>query len=433
MRTLLTGGLVYRQGSFVLADMAVKKGLVEAVSEHILPRPGDRVLDFSNCFLVPGFVDVHVHLREPGFVYKETIETGTMAAARGGYTTVCAMPNLSPAPDTLKNLKVELNAIKKDAKIEVLPYGCITMEQKGRGQLADFTALAPYVCAFSDDGRGVQDEGLMELAMMAVKKTGKMVVAHCEDESLLRGGYIHDGPYAKAHGHAGICSASETAQVERDLRLAAKTGCPYHVCHVSAKETVAAIRAAKRMGVNVTCETAPHYLLLTDMDLQEDGRFKMNPPIREAADRDALIEGVLDGTIDMIVTDHAPHSADEKSKGLEGSAMGVVGLECAFRVLYDRLIRSQKVLTLEKLVELMSLNPRKRFGIQGGIEPGQRADITVIDPNKHGIIDPRRFFSMGTATPFDGWETTGDVVMTMAGGRIVYEERTKQGASSAPA
>ncbi len=411
--------------------MAVKKGLVEAVSEHILPRPGDRVLDFSDCFLVPGFVDVHVHLREPGFVYKETIATGTKAAARGGYTTVCAMPNLSPAPDTLKNLKVELNAIKKDAKIEVLPYGCITLEQRGRGQLADFTALAPYVCAFSDDGRGVQDEGLMELAMMAVKKTGKMIVAHCEDESLLRGGYIHDGPYAKAHGHAGICSESETAQVERDLRLAAKTGCPYHVCHVSAKETVAAIRAAKRAGVNVTCETAPHYLLLTDMDLQEDGRFKMNPPIREAADRDALIEGILDGAIDMIVTDHAPHSAEEKSKGLEGSAMGVVGLECAFRVLYDRLIRSQKILTLEKLVELMSLNPRKRFGIQGGIEPGQRADITVIDPNKHGIIDPRHFFSMGTATPFDGWETTGDVVMTMAGGRIVYEEKTKQGASSA--
>ena len=352
-----------------MADVAVKKGQIEAVSDKILPRPGDRVLDFSNCYLVPGFVDVHVHLREPGFVYKETIATGTAAAARGGYTTVCAMPNLSPAPDTLKNLKVELKAIQKDAKIEVLPYGCITMDQRGRGQLADFTALAPYVCAFSDDGKGVQDEGLMELAMMAVRRTG----------------------------------------------------CPYHVCHVSAKETVAAIRAAKRLGVNVTCETAPHYLLLTDSDLQEDGRFKMNPPIREAADRDALIEGLLDGTIDMIVTDHAPHSFDEKAKGLEGSAMGVVGLECAFRVLHDRLIRSQKVLSLEKLVELMSLNPRKRFNIPGGIEPGQRADIAVIDPDKRGTIDPRHFFSMGTATPFDGWETTGDVVMTMAGGKIAYQ------------
>ena len=422
MRTLLTGGRIYQHGSFAQADVAVRRGQVEQVSEGILPRPGDRVLDFSNCFLVPGFVDVHVHLREPGFVYKETIETGTKAAARGGYTTVCAMPNVQPAPDTLKNLKVELSAIKKDALIEVLPYGCITLGQRGRGQLADFTALAPYVCGFSDDGKGVQDEGLMELAMMAVRKTGRLIAAHCEDESLLRGGCIHDGPYAKAHGHAGICSESETAQVKRDLKLAARTGCPYHVCHVSAKETVWAIREAKRAGVNVTCETGPHYLLLTDMDLEEDGRFKMNPPLREAADRDALIDGILDGTIDMIVTDHAPHSFDEKAKGLEGSAMGVVGLECCFRVLYDRLVRQQKILTLEKLVELMCVNPRKRFGISGGIQPGQRADITVIDPEKRGVIDPRAFFSMGTATPFAGWETTGDVVMTIAGGKIVWNQ-----------
>ena len=422
MRTLLTGGRIYQHGSFAQADVAVRRGQVEQVSEGILPRPGDRVLDFSNCFLVPGFVDVHVHLREPGFVYKETIETGTKAAARGGYTTVCAMPNVQPAPDTLKNLKVELSAIKKDALIEVLPYGCITLGQRGRGQLADFTALAPYVCGFSDDGKGVQDEGLMELAMMAVRKTGRLIAAHCEDESLLRGGCIHDGPYAKAHGHAGICSESETAQVKRDLKLAARTGCPYHVCHVSAKETVWAIREAKRAGVNVTCETGPHYLLLTDMNLEEDGRFKMNPPLREAADRDALIDGILDGTIDMIVTDHAPHSFDEKAKGLEGSAMGVVGLECCFRVLYDRLVRQQKILTLEKLVELMCVNPRKRFGISGGIQPGQRADITVIDPEKRGVIDPRAFFSMGTATPFAGWETTGDVVMTIAGGKIVWNQ-----------
>ena len=467
MRILLKGGQVYRDGAFSLADVAVRKGLVDEISSSIPPRIGDRVLDCSHCFLVPGFVDVHVHLREPGFVYKETVKTGTEAAARGGYAAVCAMPNLKPAPDTLPHLRVQLDAIRKTAKIPVLPYGCITMGQQGGGMLADISGLAPYVCAFSDDGRGMQDEELMHLAMLAVKRTGKLIAAHCEDEGLLRGGYIHDGPDARLHGHAGICSESETAQVkrdlalaaktgcpyhvchvsaketvaaireakkagidvscetaqvERDLKLAAKTGCPYHVCHVSAKETVAAIRAAKRAGVDVTCETAPHYLLLTDMDLQEDGRFKMNPPIREAADRDALIEGILDGAIDMIVTDHAPHSAEEKSKGLEGSAMGVVGLECAFRVLYDRLVREQKLLSLEKLVELMSLNPRKRFGIQGGIEPGQRADITVIDPNKHGIIDPRHFFSMGTATPFDGWETTGDVVMTMAGGKIVWEE-----------
>ena len=423
MRTLFKGGLVYRQGAFSLADMTVRKGKVEAIEDRILPRPGDRVLDVSNCILFPGLADVHVHLREPGFVYKETIETGTAAAARGGYSAVCAMPNLSPAPDTMKNLKAELDAIKKRAKIPVIPYGCITMGQKGKGQLADFGALAPYVCGFSDDGRGVQDEELMELAMLAVRKTGKPLVAHCEDESLLRGGYIHDGPYARMHGHAGICSESETAQVKRDLKLAAQTGCPYHVCHVSAKETVAAIREAKRAGVNVTCETAPHYLLLTDMDLMEDGRFKMNPPIREKADQDALIEGILDGTIDMIVTDHAPHSDEEKAKGLEASLMGVVGLECAFRVLYSELVRKQKILTLEKLAELMSLNPRKRFQIEGGLEIGKRADITVIDPNKTGIIDPDEFYSMGRATPFEGWQTTGDVIMTVAGGDIVWQAK----------
>ncbi|MBR5705370.1 MAG: dihydroorotase [Deltaproteobacteria bacterium] len=417
MRCLLKGGMVYQNGAFSKADVAVKKGAVEAVNAVIPPRFGDRVLDFSNCILVPGFVDVHVHLREPGYFYKETIETGTLAAARGGYAAVCAMPNLSPAPDTMKNLNVELDIIKKSAQVPVYPYGCITMAQQGQGQLADFAALAPHVCAFSDDGKGVQDEELMTLAMLAVKRTGRLIAAHCEDETLLRGGYIHDGPYARLNGHAGICSESETAQVKRDLLLAAKTGCPYHVCHVSAKETVQAIREAKRAGVNVTCETAPHYLLLTDMDLQEDGRFKMNPPIREQADRDALIEGILDGTIDMIVTDHAPHSDAEKEKGLEGSLMGVVGLECAFRVLYSKLVREQKILTLEKLVELMSLNPRRRFQIAGGIEPGQRADITVIDPDE--------FYSMGRATPFEGWETTGDIKMTMNKGVIVWTSGKK--------
>ena len=425
MRTLLKGGMVYQRGKFSAADIAIRKGTVEAAAEQISPRPGDRVLDVPNCFIIPGFVDVHVHLREPGFVYKETVETGTMAAARGGYTTVCAMPNVKPAPDTPKNLKPELQAIRHSAKIEVLPYGCITMGQQGKGELADFGGLAPYVCGFSDDGRGVQDEELMEMAMLAVRKTGKLIAAHCEDESLLRGGYIHDGPYARMNGHAGICSESETAQVKRDLRLAAKTGCPYHVCHVSAKETVQAIREAKRAGINVTCETAPHYLLLTDMDLQEDGRFKMNPPIREKADRDALIEGILDGTVDMIVTDHVPHSDVEKEKGLEGSLMGVVGLECAFRVLYSKLVREQKILTLEKLVELMSLNPRKRFQIAGGVEPGQRADITVIDPEKTGIIDPDAFYSMGRATPFEGWETTGDIKMTIKEGTVVWTSGKK--------
>lgn len=423
MRTLLKGGQVLQKGAFQAVDVAVRKGQIEEISPVIPPRMGDRVLDYSHCFLVPGFVDVHVHLREPGFVYKETIATGTQAAARGGYAAVCAMPNVRPAPDTLPNLRAQLDAIRKGAKVPVYPYGSITMGQKGSGLLADFSGLAPYVCAFSDDGKGVQDEELMHLAMLAVKKTGKMIVAHCEDETLLRGGYIHDGPYAHAHGHAGICSESETVQVKRDLALAAKTGCPYHVCHVSAKETVQAIREAKKAGIDVTCETAPHYLLLTDMELEEDGRFKMNPPIREAADRDALIEGILDGTIDMIVTDHAPHSFEEKNKGLAGSLMGVVGLECAFRVLYDRLVRQQKILSLEKLTALMSLNPRQRFGIPGGLETGQRADITVIDPEQTGIIDPDAFYSMGRSTPFAGWKTTGDTIMTMAGGDIVWMKK----------
>ena len=420
MRCLLKGGHVYQKGAFLSADVAVGKGLVSEIASVIPPRPGDRILDFSHCFLVPGFADVHVHLREPGFFYKETINTGTQAAARGGYSAVCAMPNVNPAPDTLAHLKAQLDRIRRTAKIPVLPYGCITMGQKGGGELADFSALAPHVCGFSDDGKGVQSEELMRLAMLAIRKTGKVLAAHCEDESLLRGGYIHDGPYARAHGHAGICSESETAQVRRDLKLAAETGCAYHVCHVSAKETVQAIREAKKAGVDVTCETAPHYLLLNDSDLEEEGRFKMNPPIRERADQEALIEGILDGTIDMIATDHAPHSQAEKSRGLTGSLMGVVGLECAFRVLYDRLVRAQKILTLEKLVQLMSLSPRARFGIPGGLEAGKRADITVIDPEKTGVIDPDEFYSLGRATPFDGWRTQGDTIMTMAGGNIVW-------------
>ncbi|MBE5786965.1 MAG: dihydroorotase [Clostridiales bacterium] len=419
---MLKSGRVYQNGAFIAADVMIEKGKVARIASSISPRLGDRVLDFSHCFIIPGFVDVHVHLREPGFIYKETIETGTMAAARGGYTTVCSMPNLMPAPDTREHLQLQLDAIKKSARVQVLPYGCITMGQKGRGQMVDFTGLAPYVCGFSDDGKGVQEAELMELAMRAIKKTGKVLAAHCEDESLLRGGYIHDGPYARKYGHAGICSESETAQVKRDLALAARIGCKYHVCHVSAKETVAAIREAKKAGVDVTCETAPHYLLLTDMDMIDDGRFKMNPPLREAADRDALIEGILDGTVDMIATDHAPHSDPEKTRGLRASLMGVVGLESAFRVLHTRLVEGKKILSMERLVELMCIQPRTRFGIEGGLSKGQRADIAVIDPGEEGVIDPAAFLSMGRATPFEGWKTRGDVVMTMAGGKIVYQK-----------
>jgi len=421
MRCLLKGGRVYHSGSFVLADVAVEKGVVSEIAPSITPQFGDRVLDMSHCLVVPGLVDVHVHLREPGFLYKETVETGTMAAARGGYTAVCSMPNLNPAPDTMEHLNVQLSAIQKDAKIAVYPYGCITLGQKGAGELVNYEEIAPHVIGFSDDGKGVQNDDLMREAMQRIAKTGKVLAAHCEDETLLRGGYIHDGDYARLHGHKGICSESETAQVVRDLKMVKETGVKYHVCHVSAKETVAAIRRAKQEGIDVTCETGPHYLLLTDMDLQEDGRFKMNPPLRGELDRAALIEGVLDGTIDMIATDHAPHSAEEKGKGLAGSLMGVVGLESAFQMMYTYLVLEKKILTLEKLVELMCIAPRKRFGITGGLEVGAPADIAVIDPEAEGTVDPGKFLSKGRATPFAGMKTRGDIVMTMCNGSIVYQ------------
>ena len=366
--------------------------------------------------VLPGFCDVHVHLREPGFSYKETIRTGTLAAARGGYTAVCAMPNLSPVPDSPEHLKIQQDIIDRDAAIAVLPYASISVGELGE-ELSDMEALAPNVVAFSDDGRGVQSDGLMEEAMIRAKALGKLIVAHCEVNGLLRGGYIHDGAYAAAHGHKGICSESEWRQIERDAALAKKTGCAYHVCHISTKESVEIIRRAKAEGVDITCETAPHYLLLTEDDLQEDGRFKMNPPIRTKADRDALIEGILDGTIDMIATDHAPHSAEEKSGGLMGSAFGIVGLETAFPLLYTGLVKTG-IITLEKLVQLLTENPRKRFGITA--DPG----YTVWDLDAEYTIDPADFLSMGKATPFEGAKVSGRCLKTVYNNEEVwkYEE-----------
>ena len=353
----------------------------------------------------PGFCDVHVHFREPGFSYKETIRTGSLAAARGGFTAVCAMPNLSPVPDSPEHLKIQQDIIDRDAAIAVLPYASISIAERGE-ELSDMEAMAPNVAAFSDDGRGVQSEELMEEAMLRAKALNKIIAAHCEVNELLRGGYIHDGEYAKAHGHKGICSESEWRQIERDAALAKKTGCAYHVCHISTKESVEIIRRAKAEGVNVSCETAPHYLLLTEGDLQEDGRFKMNPPIRSAADRDALIEGILDGTIDMIATDHAPHSAEEKSKGLKGSAFGIVGLETAFPLLYTGLVKTG-IISLDRLIELMSENPRRRFGIS--TDPG----YTVWDLDAEYAVDPADFLSMGRATPFEGRAVFGRCIETV--------------------
>ena len=363
--------------------------------------------------IFPGFCDVHVHLREPGFSYKETIATGSLASARGGYTDVCTMPNLNPVPDSVENLKLQRKLIEDTACIHVYPYGAITVGEKGE-VLADLEGMAPDVIGFSDDGRGVQSDAMMRRAMLRAKALGKMIVAHCEDNSLLRGGYIHDGDYARTHGHRGICSESEWGQIARDLELVRETGCAYHVCHISTKESVELIRKAKAEGLDVTCETGPHYLVMDDSMLQEDGRFKMNPPLRGREDREALVQGILDGTIDMIATDHAPHSAEEKSRGLEKSAFGVVGIETAFPILYTYLVKPG-ILTLERIVELLCVNPRNRFGIPVG------SDFSIWDLNAEYAVDPEEFVSMGKATPFTGWKVNGKCMATVCDGRVVYK------------
>ena len=363
--------------------------------------------------IFPGFCDVHVHLREPGFSYKETIETGTKAAAHGGYTTICPMPNLNPVPDNYEHLKEELDLIEKEALIEVLPYGSCTVNEEGK-EIASLEEMAPYVCAFSDDGKGIQEETMMEEVMVRAKELGKIVAAHCEVNELLKGGYIHDGEYARKHGHKGICSESEWKEIERDVKLAKKTGCAYHVCHISTKESVEIIRQAKKDGVDVTCETAPHYLILNENDLQESGDFKMNPPLRSKEDQEALIKGIQDGTIDMIATDHAPHSEEEKAKGLKKSAMGIVGLETAFPLLYTRLVKTG-IISLEKLIELLNDNPRRRFGLK------QEDSWCLWDLNDHYVIDEKDFLSKGKASPFKGMEVYGRCLKTVCEGRTVYE------------
>ena len=377
-----------------------------------LSVPGLSGFDSSEYVIFPGFCDVHVHFREPGFSYKETIATGSRAAARGGYTAVCTMPNLNPVPDSVGNLEVQRRLIGETACIHVYPYGAITVGEQGE-VLSDLEGMAPHVVGFSDDGRGVQSDDLMRQAMLRAKALGKPIVAHCEVNSLLRGGYIHDGDYAKAHGHRGICSESEWGQIARDLELVKETGCAYHVCHVSAKESVALIRKAKAEGLDVTCETGPHYLVMDDSDLQEDGRFKMNPPLRGKEDREALIQGILDGTIDMIATDHAPHSAEEKSRGLEKSAFGIVGIETAFPILYTYLVKPG-ILSLDKLLALLCVNPRRRFGLPLG------TDYSVWDLNAPYTIDPEDFLSKGRATPFTGWQVNGKCIATVCGGKLVY-------------
>lgn len=419
MNYILKNANFFMQGKFQGADIFVKDGSFFDISENIIDSDAT-VIDCKDMIIFPGFIDVHVHLREPGFFYKETIASGTMSAAHGGYTYVCSMPNLNPVPDTFENLKVQLDIIEKDANVRVKPYASITKGENGK-ELSDMDELAPYVCAFSDDGRGVQSEEMMISAMKKAKELDKIIVAHCEDNSLLFGGYIHDGQYAKAHGHKGICSESEYGPIARDIELIRKTGCAYHVCHISTKESVDLIRKAKADGLDITCETSPTYLLLNDSMLQEDGRFKMNPPIRSEEDRLALIEGLKDGTIDMIATDHAPHSAEEKSKGLKGSAMGVVGLECAFPLLYTYLVKTG-ILPFERLVQLFHCEPKRRFSLEGGIRVGKKADLTIWDMNKKTTVNPETFLTKGRSTPFKDYEIYGECVMTMVDGKIVWQK-----------
>lgn len=414
MKQLIKNANVYCNSQFTQQDILINNGIIAEISDSLAPEFADVMYDFENCYVFPGFCDVHVHFREPGFFYKETIASGSKASARGGYTAVCTMPNLNPVPDSVEHLKIQKDIIENSACIHVFPYGSITVGQKGE-ELSDLDGIAPDVIAFSDDGRGVQSDEMMRAAMKKAKSLDKMIVAHCEVNKLLRGGYIHDGDYAKEHGHRGICSESEWMQIARDIELVKETGVKYHVCHISTKESVDIIRKAKAEGVDITCETGPHYLVMDDSMLEEDGRYKMNPPLRGKEDRDALIEGIIDGTIDMIATDHAPHSAEEKSKGLENSAFGVVGIETAFPIMYTYLVKTG-IITMERLVELMAINPRKRFGIELG------NDYTIWNVEEEYMVDPKEFISLGKATPFKGWKVNGRCLLTVCDGKIVYKK-----------
>ena len=414
MQRTISGVMALVDGRFVPSDIRLDGGKIVSV----LPAEGP--LSDSPIYALPGFTDVHVHLREPGFSYKETVATGTRAAARGGYTALCAMPNLDPTPDSAAHLQAQLDIIARDAVIDVRPYGAITVNEAGEA-LSDMSGMASRAVAFSDDGHGVQSDAMMRAAMLRAKSLHRLIAAHCEDNRLLRGGCIHDGAYARAHGLKGICSESEWGQVARDIELVRQTGCAYHVCHISTKQSVDLIRRAKAEGLDVSCETAPHYLLLTEDDLRDEGRFKMNPPVRTRADRAALLEGLADGAVDMIATDHAPHSAEEKSKGLAGSAMGVVGLETAFPLLYTHLVKRQRLIPLERLVELMSAAPARRFGLPAeGLRPGADANLALWDLNAEYAIDPNDFLSKGKATPFEGWRVNGRCVETLYKGKTAW-------------
>ena len=448
MKTLLKNGNILTSKGFVIADIIIENSTAKLSEKDSSFLSFDEIIDCTNLYITPGFTDVHVHFREPGFFYKESIQTGSLSAARGGYVNVCTMPNLNPVPSNLETLKIQLELIKETSCINIIPYGTITQKGNGKSELSNMEDLADYTIAYTDDGKGVQTQELMLEAMEKARNLDKIIVAHCEDESLLRGGYIHDGKYAKLNNHRGICSESEWVQVKRDVELSQKLGTKYHVCHVSTKESVDIIRNAKKMGVDVTCETAPHYLILTDEDLKEEGRFKMNPPLRDESDREELIRGIQDGTIDMIATDHAPHSLEEKSKGLEKSAFGIVGLEIGFSLMYTHLVE-KNLISLEKLLELMCINPMKRFEIDKYISiqrqlfqndfnfknkyipqrdedyyihDNMNANLNIIDLKKEYTVDTSEFLSKGKATPFEGEKLRGKIVRTILNGKTIWKD-----------
>ena len=448
MKTLLKNGNILTSKGFVIADIIIENSTAKLSEKDSSFLSFDEIIDCTNLYITPGFTDVHVHFREPGFFYKESIQTGSLSAARGGYVNVCTMPNLNPVPSNLETLKIQLELIKETSCINIIPYGTITQKGNGKSELSNMEDLADYTIAYTDDGKGVQTQELMLEAMEKARNLDKIIVAHCEDETLLKGGYIHDGKYAKLNNHRGICSESEWVQVKRDVELAQKLGTKYHVCHVSTKESVDIIRNAKKMGVDVTCETAPHYLILTDEDLKEEGRFKMNPPLRDKSDREELIRGIQDGTIDMIATDHAPHSLEEKSKGLEKSAFGIVGLEIAFSLMYTHLVEKD-LISLEKLLELMCINPMKRFEIDKYISiqrqlfqndfnfrnkyipqrdedyyihDNMNANLNIIDLKKEHTVDTSEFLSKGKATPFEGEKLRGKIVRTILNGKTIWKD-----------
>ncbi len=423
MRTLFLNGVTLEDSELKRRDFLVENGVIAAQAPSLSAEGADRVLDLKGLCVFPGFVDVHVHLREPGFSYKETIATGSMACAAGGYTTVCAMPNLDPVPDSLETLSLEEEAIRRDAVIRVLPYASITRGRLGRGEIVNMKALSNRVCGFSDDGTGIVTAETMEQAMRQCVSCGSILSAHCEDVSLIpKGAPIHDGAYARSHNLKGIPSESEWGPIQRDIELCRKTRCRYHVCHVSARESIELIRQAKEEGVNISCETAPHYLLLCEEDLKDEGRFKMNPPLRASADRDALATAFIDGTVDCLATDHAPHSAEEKARGLAGSAMGIVGIETAFPLIYTHFVRTGRM-SLRALIDRISLTPRRRFQLDGGIQPGQRCEMAVFALDREYVIDPDAFYSKGRATPFAGWKVHGLWQMTVCGDRIIENRK----------